>query len=86
LIVFFITEKVTSNNKSNQQSSFFNELSSHRRPMAITAMKSYAVAAPKGTIALSVGTPNADGYPFADMKVGLRDGQTFSFNSKIYLI
>jgi len=68
---------VSSNGQADEEDRrhVFNDLSLRRKPMAITSMKSMEAEAPPGTIALSVGTPNAEGYPFARLKLTLRDGE-----------
>ncbi|XP_034240774.1 kynurenine/alpha-aminoadipate aminotransferase, mitochondrial-like isoform X2 [Thrips palmi] len=61
---------------------FLSEVSKRREPSALRELTKIVFAAPKETISFSTGMPNPSSFPFAEIKVSLKNGEEFSVNGK----
>ncbi|XP_071452642.1 kynurenine/alpha-aminoadipate aminotransferase, mitochondrial-like [Hetaerina americana] len=63
-------------------SRFLNPLSSRRSPSKIREITKLYAVAPPGTVFFAGGFPNPRTFPFAETKITLKDGTTFTLSGK----
>ncbi|KAJ1526082.1 hypothetical protein ONE63_009247 [Megalurothrips usitatus] len=61
---------------------FLSEMSKRRVPSVLRELTKLVLAAPEGTISLSTGMPNPITFPFEEINVSLKNGDTFKVNGE----